>query len=225
MGSGKFSRRLRRGTIESTAIFLIAQVGAALAQEPSDGTETSGAAVLDRFVENVSSLSADFTQDIWGADKQLVETAMGKMSLQRPDRFYWHYETPIETIVVADGKDLWMYDVELAQVSVTPLADMSGANPALLLSGERDLREDFAVDQSYRLDGEDWVKLTPKQSGTDFSSVLIGFDAGLPSHLELVDGLDQTTRIAFSNVVVNPQLDASLFEFDPPAGTDVIGTR
>jgi len=224
MDSGKFSRRLRRGTLNFAAVLLIAQSGGAAAQG-HDGSDTSGGAVLDDFLANVSSLSADFTQDIWGADKQLVETAVGAMSLERPDRFYWHYQTPIETIVVADGKDLWMYDVELAQVSVTPLAQMSGANPAMLLSGERDLREDFDIDRAYSVDGEDWVKLTPRQGGTDFSSVLIGFAGGLPRHLELVDGLDQTTRIEFSDVVVNPDLDASLFEFEPPPGTDVIGNE
>ena len=40
---------------------------------------------------------------------------------------------------------------------------------------------------------------------------------------ELVDGLDQTTSIVFSEIAVNTGLSDSVFEFEPPAGVDVIG--
>jgi len=53
--------------------------------------------------------------------------------------------------------------------------------------------------------------------------VLIGFDGNAPQRLELVDGLNQVTRIVFANVVVNPSLDDGIFRFQPPAGVDVIG--
>jgi chaperone LolA len=198
---------------------------AAWAQDETPDSATSGPAALDSFLASVESLSAQFRQDVWTADHELVETTVGTMSLKRPDRFYWHYETPTELIVVADGEALWMYDVELAQVSKTPLGDVTAATPAMLLSGDAGWRDEFDVAQTYRLEGRDWVKLAPKAGGSDYSSVLIGFGAGLPEQLELVDGLDQTTRIEFSAIVVNAPLDESLFTFAPPPGTDVIGNH
>jgi outer membrane lipoprotein carrier protein len=225
MDSEKCLHRLRRGTINYAAFACVFSVGThAWSQEGTDVTAARGVDALEAFIDEVGTLSADFEQEIWTSDRQLFESAAGTMSLKRPNRFYWHYETPIETIVVADGKGLWMYDVELAQVSVTPLADIAAASPAMLLSGDEDLRDGFDVVQMYHLDGQDWIKLAPKAAGADFSSILIAFSDGLPRHLEFVDGLDQTTRIEFSNVVVNAAIGDAAFEFEPPAGTDVIGT-
>jgi outer membrane lipoprotein carrier protein len=42
--------------------------------------------------------------------------------------------------------------------------------------------------------------------------------------MQLSDKLGQTTRIEFNKVKRNVPLKAGLFEFKPPAGTDVIGT-
>jgi outer membrane lipoprotein-sorting protein len=38
----------------------------------------------------------------------------------------------------------------------------------------------------------------------------------------LQDNLDQRTEIQFSAVVNNPSLSDSLFQFQPPAGVDVV---
>ena len=93
----------------------------------------------------------------------------------------------------------------------------------MLLSGDRSVREGFDVVDTYPADGLDWVKLAPKIGGADFSSVLIGFSGTAPRRLELVDGLNQVTRIELDNLDVNPELDDDVFEFDVPAGVDVIG--
>ena len=65
----------------------------------------------------------------------------------------------------------------------------------MLLSGDRSVRDGFDVVETYTVDGLDWVKLEPKAAGTDFTSVLIGFNGTAPQRLELVDGLNQVTRI------------------------------
>ena len=53
--------------------------------------------------------------------------------------------------------------------------------------------------------------------------MLIGFDGTAPQRLELVDGLNQVTRIEFDNVVVNPDLADERVRARLPAGVDVIG--
>jgi outer membrane lipoprotein carrier protein len=171
----------------------------------------------------VQSLTAEFRQEIWSDDQRLVQTDTGTLALARPNRFRWIYKEPTELTVVADGTQLWIYDVELSQVTVAPFDASMGVSPAMLLSGDRAVREGFDVVDSYPLEGLDWVKLTPKDGGGDFSSVLIGFDGTTPRRLELVDGLNHVTRIELSNLVVNPELSDDAFEFDVPAGVEVIG--
>lgn len=204
-------------------MFALALAQAANAQPQT--TNEHGSATLQAFLSGVRSLTADFKQDTYGADEHLVQSQSGKLSLQRPNKFRWSYTKPSELVMVADGKKLWMYDVDLAQVTVSPLDDTVGSSPAMLLSGGRDVRDEFDIVETFPRDGLEWVKLRPKTGAADFQSVAIGFEGTAPRRLELVDGLNQVTRIELANVVVNPALADSVFEFTPPAGVDVIGGK
>ena len=198
--------------------------GAAPAQTAATTDDSGGVATLERFLRDVKTLSADFHQELWTADQRLLETENGTLSLSRPNKFRWVYTDP-KLEVVADGTHLWTYDVELKQATVAPFDDTVTSSPAMLLSGDNNVRDGFDVVETYTADGLDWIKLVPKVAGTDFASILIGFQGDVPQRLELVDGLKQVTRIEFANVAVNPTLDDSLFDFQPPAGVDVIGSR
>ena len=217
MGSGKYWRRRLRSLTSCAFLLSLALVSSASAQPAADGMAT-----LQAFLDGVQTLTADFKQELWTADQRPLQTDTGSLSMKRPNRFRWTYEEPAELTIVADGERLWIYDVELAQVTVTPLDDTIGASPAMLLSGDGNVREDFEIVQAYTVDGLDWIKLEPAGS-SDFSSVSIGFSGTAPRRLELVDGLGQVTRIELDNLAVNPEIADSVFELDVPAGVDVNG--
>jgi len=219
MDSGKFWRRRLRSLTSHVFPLLFAAAHSISAQPSTDTAEP-----LDAFLGGVQSLTADFKQEIWASESAdaPLETATGSLALKRPNRFRWTYTDP-ETTVVSDGKRLRIYDVELEQVTVAPFDDSVGTSPAMLLSGDRNVRDAFDVERTYPLEGLEWVKLVPKTAGSDFTSVLIGFMGREPRRLELVDGLNQVTRIELENLVVNPELAEETFELDVPAGVDVIG--
>ena len=217
MGSGKFwHRRLRSLTSWLLFSFIVAAHGASAQSAPD------GIARLEAFLDGVHSLTADFKQELWTDSGRLQQTDTGSLSLKRPNRFRWTYAAPSELVIVADGEKLWIYDVELKEVTVTPFDDTVGASPAVLLSGDRNVREDFEVVESYTLDALDWVKLEPR-GASDFSSIAIGFSGNEPRRLELVDGLGQITRIELDNLVVNPDIADDVFKLDVPPGVDVNG--
>jgi outer membrane lipoprotein carrier protein len=191
--------------------------------QPAESGAAQGMATLEAFLDGVQSLTADFKQELWTADQKLLQTETGSLSLKRPNRFRWTYVDPTELVVAADGTRLWIYDIELAQVTVAPFDDTIGASPAMLLSGDRNVREEFEVVETTTADGLNWVKLAPLAGGSEFGSVLIGFNGTAPRRLELVDGLGQITRIELDNLDVNPELADQLFELEVPAGVDVIG--
>ena len=222
MDSAKsWHRRLLR-PIEVVALSFTLLVGTVSAQ-PADRGTAEGVGTLESFLQDVRSLTAEFKQELWSADHKLLQTDTGTLSLRRPNRFRWSYARPKQLTIVADGKQLWIYDVELAQVTVAPLDSTVESTPAMLLSGDRSVRDGFDVVQTYKLDGFDCVRLAPKTGGSDFSSVRIGFKGKVPLRLELVDGLNQVTLIELENLAVNPDLADSTFEFKPPPGVDVIG--
>jgi outer membrane lipoprotein carrier protein len=158
-------RRRPRVSIEPALAILAAVLalaaGSATAQ-PVSTDAARGLATLEAFLDGVRSLTADFKQELYGTDQRLLETETGSLSLERPNRFRWSYVEPTELVVVADGTKLWMYDVELAQVTVAPLDETVGSSPAMLLSGDRSVRDGFDVVQNPSLDGLEWVKLAPK---------------------------------------------------------------
>jgi outer membrane lipoprotein carrier protein len=179
---------------------------------------------VEAWLKSVRTLSADFVQVVRSRDGQIISRATGTLSLSRPDRFRWDYRDPYVQVIVADGRKLWLYDADLEQVTVRPLESGLGSTPAMLLSGAGSVGDSFSSGPVER-DGEwTWCRLVPKQHGSDFESVGLGFDdrGGLVA-MQLLDKLGQSTELNFSKVAQNPKLAPALFEFTPPKGADVIG--
>lgn len=178
---------------------------------------------MQAFLSRVHSLKADFTQVVLDANLQTIKQSSGTLILKRPNRFRWDYAAPNREIIDADGTRVWMYDVELQQVTVKPLTGSLAASPAVLLAGSNDVQQNFIVKNLGTEKGLGWVGVTPKIKDTDFDSVKLGFRGNLVEVMELKDALGNLTRITFSHVQVNPALPDSLFRFTPPPGADVIG--
>jgi outer membrane lipoprotein carrier protein len=179
---------------------------------------------LNAFFAQQGGMRADFSQTVEGAAFAQAETSRGTLKMLRPGRFRWDYTEPYAQQIVADGERLWIYDVDLQQVIVKPLDEALGDTPALLLSGDGQVSQRFDIKElTGRGDGLLWVQLTPKQKDTGFKRVRLGFDAHFLRSMELVDGFDQLTRLAFSNVETGLKLPADTFAFVPPKGVDVVG--
>ena len=183
----------------------------------------SGIARMDQFLKDVKSLRAEFSQVVLDANGKQVKQSNGTLVIRRPDHFRWDYAKPNPEIIVADGKRLWLYDVELLQVTVKPLDKTLATSPAVLLSGSNDAEKSFAVTDQGEKDGLAWVQLTPKVKDSDFDSVRLGFKGEDVTVMELKDNLGNTTRISFDHIERNPAVSDDSFHFVPPAGADVIG--
>jgi outer membrane lipoprotein carrier protein len=179
---------------------------------------------VEGYLASLKTLSASFSQVVRNREGQVVDRASGRLSLSRPDRFRWDYEQPYLQTIVADGRRLWLYDSDLEQVTVRALEQGLGSTPAMLLSGAGKVGEAFASVAVERQGEWTWCRLRPRDDATDFEQVSLAFDGrGELAAMELRDKLGQATVIEFGDVRRNPALDASLFDFVPPPGVDVIG--
>ncbi len=181
-------------------------------------------ALLERFVNDVQTLQGRFEQSLIDADQQLVEESSGTLEIQRPGQFRWAYTEPYEQVLVADGSNIWSYDVDLAQVTVKPQAEVLSNTPASLLGGSPDALEQFDYIGSFVDRGTVWVTLRPKDRDNGFAKVELGFNDGKLSRMLFSDNLEQTTLIALFDVSLNLEIDADHFEFDPPDDVDIVGT-
>jgi outer membrane lipoprotein carrier protein len=183
----------------------------------------SSAPKLDEFLQGLQSLQADFRQSLRDGQGRLLEESQGVLVIYRPNRFRWEYTAPHQQTIVADGKKLWLYDVDLEQVTVRPMEQSLAGTPAVLLSGGEDLRASFKVESTDSKGQITVVTLAPKRSDTDFKRVRISFVGKKLAAMELSDRLGQSTTLEFANVQRNVQVAETRFVFTPPPGVDVIG--
>ena len=182
-----------------------------------------GEALLRHFVDDLQTLSASFEQSLVDSSDIIIEESKGTVEISRPGRFRWSYTEPYEQLLIADGLNVWSYDVDLAQVTVKPQADVLSNTPALLLGGGGDVLDDFTLVDSFSDRGTDWLRLTPASDDGGFDSVDLGFQDGTLTRMIFRDSLGQSTLIALFSVVVNEPVPEQRFTFTPPADADLIG--
>jgi len=174
---------------------------------------------LERYYTEVHGLSGNFVQETRDETGRLIERSEGTLAISRPNRFHWQYETPFEQDIIADGDNLWVYDQDLEQVTVRPLEEVLGSGPAMMLSGElADLESQFEIGT----DG-DWITLTPREGDWEMMGVRLLLSDGVPRTVVVLDGMGQENVLELKDLERNPGFAQGRFEFEPPAGVDVVG--
>lgn len=176
---------------------------------------------LQSRLNGMKTMTANFKQVVKAKERE-ISRSTGDMALQRPGRFRWMTKEPMEQLVVADGKKLWIYDVDLEQVSVKKQGNSLGGTAALFLSGYDDtVAREFSVQMSTKA-GQEIYDLKALSGKANFQRLKLIFSGSTLKTLEMFDQLGQHTVVNLSDVKANPKLSASLFQFKPPKGTDVV---
>ena len=206
------------GRISFIAGVLFASQGLA-----ADKLADDGKALVDAFITDVVTLSGDFEQSLIDAQGQVLEVTSGTLEIQRPGQFRWAYSEPYEQWLIADGLNIWSYDVDLEQVTVKPQAAALANTPALLLGGTDAALDHFEYQGSVTEDGVTWVRLVPIDTDSGFKRVELAFAEQRLHQMVFFDNLEQTTFVSLDNVTVNEPIDAGRFEFVVPEDVDVVG--
>ncbi len=176
---------------------------------------------LRAFVRDVHSGRAEFTQTVTSPDGRRTRTSSGRFEFARPDRFRFEYLQPFAQTIVGDGRQVWLYDPALQQVSVRPMSQALGATPAALLTGTG-LERDFELSPLPARDGLDWAQARPKQADGGVALLRVGFAGTQLAALEIVDSFGQTSVLRFARVEQGVALPAETFRFTVPPGVEVL---
>ena len=204
---------------------LLAAASVALAARGADGeVETP----LDRYLSGLTTWSGSFVETAVDSRGRKLGSGHGRLVIVRPGKFRWEL-APRESaqagqLLVADGKNLWFLDEELAQATVKPLSAALSQTPAMLLSGTGRIRDNFTISNAARSEGLDWVTVVPRQADADFKLARLGFAGSDLKRLVLEDKLGQKSTLIFEGTQRNQPVDPSQVSFTPPPGVDVIGT-
>jgi outer membrane lipoprotein carrier protein len=178
---------------------------------------------LKAALKNMDNLSAEFRQTLRDEDKKVVQQSRGTLALQRPGKFSWIYTDPFEQRIVADGSELWIYDVELEQVTVKPMDEGLSNAPIMILMKQSDVSQQFTVSEVGQRKYLYWVELKPNASDLEYNTIYIGLEDGSVKAMELQDQFGQSTQIVFENLRIGVVHNPATFKFVPPPGVDVYG--
>lgn len=216
--------------MQSRWILLFVSISFVLGHAKVWADTSTAASELVTILENTKTLQAHFHQKIRDTHDHSVSKSQGQMLVKKPNQFLWKSTTPDPMQVIADGKVLWTYDVDLAQVTKQPLEEALQNSPATFLAGEAsELKKHYHV--TFAKTGEcqkgidRCFELRPVQSDSPFSSVILGFTQNKLAEMRMRDTLGQNVHIVFTQVKINEPLNQALFSFKPPKGVDVLSPQ
>jgi len=214
--------------------FLIFCLSAFSSVALSQDSRPNGVEQLRQFVKTVQSAQGQFAQQQMRTPKpnesqdklKLIRQTSGQFIFQRPGKFVWDTQKPYEQKLIADGKQLLMWDKDLNQLTIRSANQALAASPAAILFGESVLDAQFELEDGGSKTDLQWVNLQPKvktgQGDLPYTKIAIGMAAGLPKALELTDGFGSVVLVVFNQMQINPKIEPSRFQFKAPPGAEVL---
>jgi len=186
---------------------------------------------VQQSYDAVNGFKARFVQESmvksWNAAQ--VQKAEGEVCFKKEGKMYWDYTQPIPQKIISNGEELWFYEPEDKQVTISKVGGgLQSQISADLLNGNANLTRDFKVRQidsaPDKNAGRIVLELRPKIPQSNLEKVLLKIDekSFLIYQTEVYDLFDNVTRITFSRVKINETLPDSLFTFIPPEGVEIL---
>ncbi len=196
-------------------------LAAALATAASPAFAQTYATVLPAADMALVNRAAAYLQGIKMARGRFSQTSprgalsTGTLYLSRPGKARFEYDAPAALLVVADGRNVSVFDRRLKSFERYPL----GATPlALFLSRRVRLDEDVMVTRVTREQNRFSLTLRDSHKQADGSLTLDFLDAPLSlSGWTVIDAQGQRTEVHIEDLTPVSSLDTALFVLDKPS--------
>ena len=189
------------------------------AQAPSAATL---ARLVDAHYNHLQSLRARYTERYRGMGVDRSET--GTLTLRKPGRMRWAYDSPAGKIFVLDGKSAISYtpgDTEAQSLPISKLDDLH--SPLRFLLGHTNLTRELdglsvaPVSGGYTLSG------IPHGMAGRVRTILLTVDPqGTLHQIRILEPDDAETTFDFTDIRENVPTDDAEFHFNPPPGVTVV---
>lgn len=184
---------------------------------------------LDRVVDGVqeryravTDFKARFKQVVTRKHLPRPRKNRGMVYFKRPGMMRWDYTSPEKVYYISDGDVLWSYQPE-DKIAYKMQVRQSELFQALkFLFGQGDLRKEFHLSLGKSTASHAVLVLKPKVPQSNYKVLRLFVD---PQSFdiqttELVDPLDNISRVTFENVTYET-LETKGFKFKPPKGVRV----
>ena len=164
-------------------------------------------------LQQLQSLEADFTQVTRDNTGRTLQQLNGTLTVAKPGKMRWQTAAPYEQLVVSDGELVWIYDMDLEQVTIRNMDLRVQETPALLLSGDSaQVGQNFTVAESVQGDFSRY-QLTPKDRSQLFEKLEFQYQQQQLESMRIYDAAGQITEIVFGRIKTNKPTDRQAFIF------------
>ena len=202
---------------------------AAVANSCAPDAGKAAALRIQAHYEDVRDLSARFTQrsrsaSFGGEALMSPEAKTGQVVFAKPGKMRWTYEAPEKSVVVSNGRSLWVYDVAAKTVTKLEVTAgfLSGAALQFLL-GDGQILDSFEVSAQRCTNERVVLDLIPKEDATYEKLGLVADPtSGNVLATSVLDLFGNLTEIEFEQARFNVGPGAETFEFEAPEGVEVL---
>ncbi len=177
---------------------------------------------VDDHYNHLASLRTRYTEVYAGMGMNRSES--GTLTLRKPGRMHWAYDTPVGKVFVLDGRFAWFYtpgDVQVQRIPAKQMDDLR--TPLRLLLGHTQLKKEL-----------DKIAVTPDASGYRIAGVPRGMEnrvkelslhvtgAGEITGMKVEELDGATTEFTFTDMHENIPTKDTDFTFTPPPGVAIV---
>jgi outer membrane lipoprotein carrier protein len=181
------------------------------------------AAQVEARYNQAHTLSVKFFED-YEVQGHKRPTESGILLLRKSGKMRWDYDRPAGKVFLSDGKDIYLYtsgDNRVEKIRIRDTEDMRA--PFAFLLGHLDFRKQFRDIRERTEEEGEWLDASPKTDRAPYERVeMLVTTSGLIRRLKIFGKDGSLTSFAFSDEMLNPQIDDKLFHFTVPPGAEVV---
>ena len=158
------------------------------------------------------------------APQRPVKTESGTLFLRKPGRMRWDYTSPEGKLFISDGKYLYLYTPSANRVEKMKMKESEDMRvPLAFLLGRLDFEKEFRGIQSRPEGSGTLISAQPKSDNLPYTQVEFVINQAHEIQRVQVTGYDKSViDFRFGNEVMNPKLESRLFQFQMPAGAELV---
>lgn len=188
------------------------------------GTVDDYVSGLQERYDSVSTVGADFTQEVFSKAAAKPFITGGLVYLKKPGKMRWIYAGEGKDELISNGARMWFYQPDLNQAVERPQAGPASSISTDFLSGVGNLKRDFSIKLFSERQGLITLELVPKERQANLKRLFLTLDKKdyLIVKTSVEDLFGGRTDVSFKRMRINEPMDDAFFDFTPPKGVVMI---
>jgi outer membrane lipoprotein carrier protein len=183
--------------------------------------------------DQLTNIHALITQTNTDTSSKTSTMYTGEVFFQKPNKLRIQYSKPAEQTMVFDGDYLWIYTVELKQITKQKLEPGTIPVPLLFFAGASNIdaqafkKKNFISPLKLEMIGSTStyrIRVRPKSKSAPFKEQLFWVDAAtsLPVKGRILDATGIMVTIVFSKVEPDIEIPNNTFSIPIPSGVELV---